>query len=109
MDFLIAVGSGALVVDMTNTSGGVSGILLILDLLVSLIGVLSKSNLWSPNIGTLFILPSLVGRIEYTYCCDGGGPSWLNKLGGHVWYDIVLHTIFRTILKDGLPKRDALP
>jgi hypothetical protein len=43
--------------------------------------------------GWFFIAPCVISLCELLFCCDGSGDQGLfNKVGGHVWYDITLHT-----------------
>lgn len=65
------------------------------QLLASVLGAFVPKN--PPNAGTQkqglsFIAPCAVSLWELMGCCDGSGKALFNKIGGHVWYDIALHT-----------------
>lgn len=56
-------------------------------LLSSFAGVFAKSTLFSQTVGWCFLLATVLGILELTQCA-----TFLKPIGGHVWYDICLHT-----------------
>jgi len=54
--------------------------------LVSFTGVFANSNKITPFVGWSFLAATCVGLAELLFC-----KSFLRKVYGHVWYDIVLH------------------
>jgi hypothetical protein len=104
----IALGlvAGWLCVQLSGENGenGVSSIFLITQLLATAAATLfPKGDGLNPKLGLSFIPPCLISLIELVYCCDPstGGASLFNKLGGHVWYDVFLHTSVLIALIDG--------
>jgi hypothetical protein len=66
------------------------------QLLVSVIAAFFPKNpddVGNEKQGWFFIAPCVISLCELLFCCDGSGDQGLfNKVGGHVWYDITLHT-----------------
>ncbi|VEU45351.1 unnamed protein product [Pseudo-nitzschia multistriata] len=103
---VISAVSGYLTVLLSEGGAGVSSIFLITQLLASGAGIFdTEGKLTTPLMGYTFIAPCLVSIIELLFCCDPatGGPGLFNQYGGHVWYDIALHTSLLTSL---LPRKD---
>mmetsp|Transcript_6338 Transcript_6338/g.15702 ORF Transcript_6338/g.15702 Transcript_6338/m.15702 type:complete len:339 (-) Transcript_6338:127-1143(-) len=96
-NIVLGLAAGFLCVFLSGSNGenGISSIFLITQLLSTAGGSLfPKGDGLSPKLGLSFIAPCLVSLIELVYCCDPstGGASLFNKLGGHMWYDVFLHT-----------------
>jgi len=88
----IAVTAVTVLLSQPDWGYGVSPIFMTTQLLVSFLGVSSTNGLGNTKMGYLFTLPCIVSIIELVFCCDGNGdPGFFNKIGGHAWYDFVLH------------------
>ena len=98
LSFILSVAFTALIVgaSLAATPFNVGTIFGGTQLLLAVIVAFFPKNL--ANFGTkkqgwFFIAPCAVSLWELLGCCDGSGDKGLfNKIGGHVWYDITLHT-----------------
>jgi len=78
---------------------GIASIFMTTQLMASGAGFLiPKEGLDSSRVGKLFVAPCAVSIIELIACCKDGKQGLFNKLGGHVWYDITLHTAILSTL-----------
>ena len=86
---LIALGIAAAtsILSQPAMGNGASPIFMTTQLLVSIIGSLDKNNQFSSLMGNLFVLPCAVSIVELMLCC-----GVFHNIGGHVWYDLTLHT-----------------
>ena len=68
------------------------------QLLLSVVGFFGKPGLLSQLMGDFFVLPCIVAILEFLFCCGLGADNqgFFNKFGGHVWYDVALHTAVLT-------------
>ena len=66
------------------------------QLLVAIIAVFfpkDPENFGTQKQGWFFVAPCVISLWELLGCCDDSGDKGLfNQIGGHVWYDIALHT-----------------
>ncbi|OEU10785.1 hypothetical protein FRACYDRAFT_246653 [Fragilariopsis cylindrus CCMP1102] len=93
---IISIIFAVIVVYITDNSGteGKEGELILPGLFVvahplsCITGLLTtKTQMFSPSVGWLFALCTLIGILELTLC-----KEILKPFGGHVWYDVTLHS-----------------
>lgn len=89
--FVISLVFALIVSQIANGAGGGEYILPALFVVVHplscITGLLSDQLAFSPLVGKLFVVCTAVGILELLSC-----EELLRKIGGHVWYDITLHS-----------------
>lgn len=89
--FVISFAFALIVSQIANGAGGGEYILPALFVVVHplscITGLLSDQPAFSPLVGKLFVVCTAVGIIELLSC-----ETILRNIGGHVWYDITLHS-----------------
>ncbi len=89
--FVISLAFALIVSRIANGAGGGEYILPALFVVVHplscITGLLSDQPAFSPLVGKLFVVCTAVGILELLSC-----EELLRKIGGHVWYDITLHS-----------------
>ena len=96
LSLILSVAFTFLIVQASASSNNVGAIFGGTQLLVAFITVFFPKN--TDNFGTqkqgwFFVAPCVISLWELLGCCDDSGDKGLfNKIGGHVWYDITLHT-----------------
>lgn len=96
LSLILSVAFTFLIVKASASSDNVGAIFGGTQLLVAFITVFFPKN--TDNFGTqkqgwFFVAPCVISLWELLGCCDDSGDKGLfNKIGGHVWYDITLHT-----------------
>lgn len=89
--FVISFAFALIVSQIANGAAGGEYILPALFVVVHplscITGLLSDQPTFSPLVGKLFVVCTAVGILELLSC-----EELLRKVGGHVWYDITLHS-----------------
>lgn len=70
---------------------GISSYFMSTQVLISGVGFLFPNEKADPLMGWTFLITCIVSLVEYFNC-----KSFLRRVGGHVWYDVALHTSLLT-------------
>mmetsp|Transcript_6135 Transcript_6135/g.8956 ORF Transcript_6135/g.8956 Transcript_6135/m.8956 type:complete len:96 (-) Transcript_6135:228-515(-) len=76
-----------MVLEVENTYSILPALFVVVHPLSCITGLLSDQPTFSPLVGKLFVVCTAVGIIELLSC-----ETILRNIGGHVWYDITLHS-----------------
>lgn len=92
---------------LSSEMKSVSPIFMATQILVSVVGFFGNTPGLTQTMGDFFMAPCAVSIMEFLFCCGLGSTKqgFFNKLGGHVWYDVALHT---AILTNYFPDKAAV-
>lgn len=86
---VISVVFSLVVAQLSSAIGGeyvLPALFVIVQPVACITGLFSKQRSFTPTVGKLFTLSTVVGILELSLCVP-----ILRPLGGHIWYDITLH------------------
>lgn len=89
-NFVYSIIFAGIVQQVTKSTGGelvLPGLFVIVHPLSCITGLLSDEPSFNPTVAKWFVICTLVGIIELSSC-----TSVLKPIGGHLWYDVTLHS-----------------
>lgn len=101
---LISFGIVKLTLSKVQEGNAIAPLFMCSQLLIGYLGAFHPGELATKVVGQTFIFPCAVSLLEFLDC------GWLNKYGGHAWYDFFLHiSVVASLLPKDTDLLDYLP